>query len=461
MDVADDLTAILADLAGVAAVDELTGPLLDARGSGAEPEMAQRIAGAITRAVIEASVEGGRFVTRRAGARTLVALDGEVTVGDDVVPFDGAALLGFAAALGLRADELLDGQVLVPATDAVPALRAVPADGTPITDGRLVRLAAASSQTAAANAASDLVPRTPDPDAVLRWTRAGLVGAEQLTPDALTTRVRARFPTVDLPPRPELDALVAAADLPFRWNAEKDTYVAVGTEPGALTTFTRFTTREGTHARRPTVVPATPAPVEELTPEVAAAVDVEEHLLRSLTDGGFVALRGPTDRLGDIRRNLAHFGGAPHHVQSIDLEARFLHHLRAEATRRNVTWERVLDADEPGSTNQARLTALAGPAVDAVVDEVIASGPRVVAWFPGALLRHQRADGPGAIDRLRDAATSRTGTLATLWLVVLSPSVVTKPTVDGHPVPVIGSAEWVDLGGPWISNLHRSRGRSA
>ena len=164
--------------------------------------------------------------------------------------------------------------------------------------------------------------------------------------------------------------------------------MAVGTEPGALTTFTRFTTREGTHARRPTVVPATPAPVEELTPEFAAAVDVEEHLIRSLTDGGFVALRGPTDRLGDIRRNLAHFGGAPHHVQRVDLEARFLHPLR-------------------------------------------------------------------------DAATSRTGTLATLWLVVLSPSVVTKPTVDGHSVPVIGSAEWVDLSDAWLRNDHRSRGRSA
>jgi hypothetical protein len=65
------------------------------------------------------------------------------------------------------------------------------------------------------------------------------------------------------------------------------------------------------------------------------------------------------------------------------------------------------------------------------------------------------------LHHLRDAATSRTGTLATLWLVVLSPSVVTKPTVDGHSVPVIGSAEWVDLSDAWLRNDHRSGGRSA
>ena len=68
-------------------------------------------------------------------------------------------------------------------------------------------------------------------------------------------------------------------------------------------------------------------------------------------EGGFLALRVPTDRLADARDGLSRWGDATARdggdgLIEVDLEAVFLRHLRAEADRRNVVWSNVEGADE-------------------------------------------------------------------------------------------------------------------
>jgi hypothetical protein len=504
MEVGTDLLAILAELGGVAGVSELTAPLLDARGSGNDPADARRAAAAVIRAVIEsASPVAALLSVRRSGRRTIVAVDGaavdtalragaavDADTADDadssdlavavlaplhrsarrrLAEVDPAAMTELAARLGRRADELVAEAPLVPSGEVVPALRGVaPAAGNSLSDARLVRLAGAASDDATTNAASDLVRRGAAPADALRWSRAALVSAPRLTVAEIEARVAARFPDTLLPPRPELDEALTLADLRVEWSEQHQAFQPTDSAPGGIGPVTGFPTRQGTVMNIGGVT-ITPAP-DVIDSAVAEAIRVEERLDRSLAEGGFLALRVPTDRLAQAQRGLVRFahtnGQAPQPAASgppmvnVDLEAIFLRHLRSIADQRGVTWANLEGADDPADANWARLSVLASAAVDATIDEV-AQQSHVIAWYPGALVRHGSGAQVAPLDRLRDAVLDRDHPLRTLWLVVLAGTSDALPKVDGTPVPALAASQWMDLGDTWLKNTHRAGGLTA
>ncbi len=490
MAVGADLLVTLSELGGVAGVSELSAPLLDARGSGADDDTARRLAAAIVRAVLESgSPVAALFTLRRSGRRTIVAVDGaavaatlqaiadggadsataalsrlERPVRRRLIDFDPAALTDLAAGLGARADELVAETPLVPSGDAVPALRAVhPPVGKALSDARLVRLAGAASDDAATNTASDLVRRAASPVDALRWSRAALVSATRLTVDDVTARVAARFPATVLPSRPELDEALARADLRFEWSEQHQLYQSTEQSPGGVGPLTRLTTRRRTvfGTGGTTVAPAADA----IDSSVAEAIEIERRLDRSLAEGGFLALRVPTNQLAQAQRELARFQNEQRHhgapaMVSIDLEAAFLRHLRAIADQRGVHWANLEGADDPSNPNWPKLSILAAAAVDATIAEV-AEQTHVLAWYPGVLVRHAPSAQTAPLDRLRDAVVSGDHPLRTLWLVVLGGSTDALPKVDGTPVPALAASQWMDLSDTWLKNTHRAGGLTA
>lgn len=469
-----DVVGVLVDLGGVAGASELAGPLLDRRPTGLAAPDAHRLASAVVRAAIEATgntVPEGMLALRRSGRRTLIAVDGAAIaerIGEghpavagweetatDWSAFDPEALLSLAVALGGRADDLVRDAVLVPSSEAVPALRSVrTAAGRRLSDSRLVRLAAAASGSAVANPASELVARTAGPVDALRWSRSALIGVSPLTPAALAERVAVRFPHVELPPRPALDDALTAAGLPYEWDHPENAYLSTAAPVGGE----RLTVGPG---RAPTMVSTggrTLAPADPLEPTVAAALAVEARLDASAAKGGFLALRVPTDRLHDARRSLSRWTSGEQALVEVDLEAAFLRHLRSSAEARRVRWEVVTAADDPASGPAwDNLSILSDAAVRATLDEVMGHR-RVLAWFPGALVRYGWRLSPSPLDQLRDAATTRDGALDLLWLVVLGGQADALPAVDGRPVPIVAPSEWLEVTDPWLSNVHRSAG---
>lgn len=475
MGVAVDLLELLAELGGVAGISELVDPLIDRRGSGNEQPAARRLSRAVIRAVLESGPPvADWFTIRRSGRRTIVAVNG-AAIGDaaetsellgtldrDVAHrlagFTATPLVDLAVTLGGRADELVGATTVVPSSDAVPALRTSSAGAAnDLSDARLVRLAVAASDTAAVNHASDLVPLTPSPVDALRWSRTAIISAPRLTADELATRVAARFPGAALPERPELDDVITEAALPFEWSDEADAYVSTAEGPGGIGPLTVAAGRRGTVVSTggTTIAPATPA-----RPEIAEAQEIDERLERSLRHGGFLALRVPTDRLADARRGLARFQTGTPPMEHVDLEAQFLQQLRNVAEQRRIAWANLEGADSPDDPNWQRLSIVAGDAVDATVAKVIRH-QRVIAWFPGALVRHAPLNQPSPLDRLRDEALSADSPLDTLWLVVLGPSTEALPTVDGTPVPALAANQWMDLTHTWLANDHRAGGLTA
>jgi serine/threonine protein kinase len=491
MGVGADLLAILADLGGVAGVSELEAPLAEVRGSGNDPDEAQRLAAAVVRAVLESeSPLAQLFTLRRTGRRTLVAVDGAAvneallhaaesdpsdaaalalstldrSVRHQLTGVDTAGLIDLAVKVGDRADELVESSPLVPSGDAIPALRSVaPGVGRSLSDARLVRLAGAASDDATTNATSDLVRRNASPAEALRWTRAALVSANQLTVDEIAARVAARFPGVALPERPELDEVLQQADLKLGWSEEHRAFRSTADAPGGVGPLTTSATR------RPTVIGAGGTTVEPkpeaVDPAVTRAIDIDARLERSLDEGGFLALRVPTDRLAQAQRGLLRFEnparqGGQATMTSIDLEATFLRNLRAAAQERGVAWANLEGADDPSDTNWTRLSILAAAAVDAAIAEVVEHS-QVIAWYPGVLVRHGSASQTAPLDRLRDAVLGGDHPIRTLWLVVLGGTTDALPKVDGTPVPALASSQWMDLSDTWLENTHRAGGLSA
>ena len=457
-----ELLEMVADNGGVVAVRELEPLLVESRGSGLPAVDAVGAARAVIRAVVESDEARSlgdddlRQVVRRRGARVVVALDGPADRPDAA---DGAALAAYALALGEVADRVTTGlDDVVPQDRARDVLRAVDApDAVGLTDGRLIRLAAAASQATGASSALELYPASLSPARALRLARAGLAAADDLTVDDVRDRVRSRFPLVTVPDRPALDEALRQADVAVTWHEPE------GDEPGAfrrrstavgdLTAMTSLVERQPTDVvrrQRPSTAPTSP-----VDPTVTIALEIEGRLERSLAHGGFLALRVSTTQGPALRRELARFTAEPHGVVPVDLEAWFLTELRAAAEARRIGWEKLVAADlaAEGSTDHTNLRILTAAAAEQVEQRVLAAGARVVAWNAGVLARY---DQMGVVDRLRDRAGRADAALQTLWLVVYGSTAEAKPAIDGQPVPVLGPSEWVDIEGPWLGFRHRA-----
>lgn len=125
-----------------------------------------------------------------------------------------------------------------------------------------------------------------------------------------------------------------------------------------------------------------------------------------------------------------------------------------------MAWTNLEGADDVANPNWERLSMVAKSAVDATIDEV-AGHRHVIAWFPGALVRHAPREQLAPMDRLRDAVLDAEHELRTLWLVVLGSTTDALPKVDGTPVPALAASQWMDLDDTWLKNTHRAGGLTA
>ena len=120
----------------------------------------------------------------------------------------------YAVRLGDQADRLAAEDPLAPPNRAVERLREIePPDGAePLSDARLVRLAASASLGAAVSSRQELYPRGMDAARALKLSPGALYGVARLSVDQVRERVASRYPeAATLPGRPALDDLLAAA----------------------------------------------------------------------------------------------------------------------------------------------------------------------------------------------------------------------------------------------------------
>jgi serine/threonine protein kinase len=442
--VRDQIAALLESNGGVMSAEELREALLTARGSVEEEPRRSRLASVVTRAAVETENmrDEPKYVVRRIGGNAVIALD--------------MSLADYAAALGQKADEIATQDPFVPPGRAVEMLRDVPLppEAEPLSDARLVRLAAAASQTAAISSKQEVYPRRMDAARALKLSHGGLVGVRFLKPDQIRQRVSSRYPlALPLPSRPELDKLLAEAGLELAWNPDHPGGgVYVSTSRNVLSvsdasgTLTRFTT--GARSSTPHIANFQPVYV---APEVAEARAFEERLRYAERNGSFLALTVKLNLYDRARQELSsRFATRP-----LDLERVFLDYLRQSASEVGADWNVVVSADgaDRRSEDWRNLNHLISSRVIPRVEQALFEGEKtVLAYHLDWLERY------GQVVLLsRIAQAVQEGKLHGVWLLLPASPLTEMPLVDGAAVPVITSNQWAYIPSSWCQNLHRSQ----
>ncbi len=225
----------------------------------------------------------------------------------------------------------------------------------------------------------------------------------------------------------------------------------IDTAVGDLTTMTSVVGRESTRVatrlasdgRRPSE-PGRSWPPSRL----------EGRLKRSLDHGGFLALRVPTSRRVELRREMARFTG-PHRVVGRPRTA--VPGRAPRGRRRAGQWEKLLEADleaaegttephqpahpHPGGSRSARSSGCS-PLASGCWPGTRGSWSATARWR-WSIVCDPRPAWP-------------TPDLQTLWLVVFGSTAEAKPSIDGEVLPVQGASEWVDITGDWLRNAQGS-----
>ncbi|MFI6131909.1 BREX system serine/threonine kinase PglW [Micromonospora sp. NPDC051141] len=410
--VRDEIVALLDARGGVASSEEIAEALNVTRGSyTTEPKRTAQAIGLVRAAVETELARGGdaRLAMQRLRGGDTVLIGREPD--DPGIERTADDLLGYVTRLGRRAAALAGADPLPSRSRAVEELRALetpPAGMPPLSEARLLQLAAAGSGgDAAVNAQGQLYPaERMSAERALRLAAGALVG-QKLDPETVRARVRARFPRAqELPTRPKLDELLR--EIPLFWDAGTGRYVPP--DRTSSLTGTRSVSTVG-----PILVPG-------------AAARARRKLADVIDRRGFLVLLTSIRRPGRARQALLD----RYDLTEVDVTAIMLERLRALG----FPWETIVAADT-GSPTDADFRSLVElfqhevmPAVEAALAEADQS---VLITEAGPLARYQQLR---LIQKLTDPTRPRPA--ARLLLV---PVRRTEPVVlDGQQLPLTSPA---------------------
>ena len=311
----DQVAMLLEANGGVMSAGEVCEALLVARGCVEDEPRRSRLARVVTRAAVETENlrDEPKYVLRRAGSNALIASD--------------LSLADYAASLGQRADQIAKEDPLVPPARVVELLRDVPLppEAEPWGDVRLVRLAAAASQTAAVSSKQEIYPQQMDAGRALKLSRGGLVSVPFLTPEQIRQRVGSRYPlAAALPGRPQLDKLLTDAGLELAWNPDHPgggAYVSTARNVLSVSDVSSVLPRYSTGARTPQALTPgfspTYVPPEVRDPKRRRGrqdrVGVPSELVAALRPSRHALADRPSSPAGPVARRVAVDPGQSEH----------------------------------------------------------------------------------------------------------------------------------------------------
>ncbi|WP_018253498.1 BREX system serine/threonine kinase PglW [Salinispora mooreana] len=425
--VRNEIVALLDARGAVMSAEELAQALIAARGSyTAEPKRLPQAIG-LVRAAAEAELSTGGDA-RVALYRFRVS--GVVLVGrepdDPASDVTAADLLEYVVGLGGRSVELAAADPLLTRQRAIDELRRLPAPvGMPaVADVRLLQLAAVGSNDRVdVTPQGQLYPVGMSAQRALRLSMGSLIG-QCLGEGPLRDRVHSRFPKAErLPGRPDLTALLAAAEVPLTWYAADRVYGPV--TAAASVTGTQLVT--------------TQAPLLGLS----AADEVTEKLAVAIDRRAFLAVLAPLRRLGAARRALL----ARLPLTEVDVTAILLDRLRSLG----FPWEAIVAADKGVALDadfRSLLDLVRHQVVPAIAESIAAADGPVLLTEAAPLARYGQL---GLLQELADPTRPRPA--ARLLLV---PARRPEPALlDGAQVPLTSSAsqllwladDWIKAGG--------------
>lgn len=436
----DEIAEILADSGGVITAVEVAEALLLRRGSLQDSPLRERWAQAVARAAVdtELSKQDPRWIIRRIGRRLVLAYN---TQGS------GEELADYAEAVGQLADECAEQDELLSPSRILDKIRAVPAPEAShgLSNARLLRLAAATSQQAALSSRAEFYPVGMRAAKALELAQGALLGTKALTVKEVQERVKGRYPLAEpLPGRPQLDELVRGLDMGFVWDSH---YLHGDGSLGAyclpISGLTSASSRNLTQTRFSSVG------------EVSGGVSLqdvqalEQSIVNTIESARFLALTVRPRQLQQAKDKLLH--NYPFVQISFDeLLLRHLHRL-CDSMVRPPDWSVVVQADatEQGSRNWQNLQRMVTRVLPDMAEEIRSLGRPVLLTEPGLLARYDLVN--SWLNDLRQQLLAGGPQAHPLVLLVAADAQQDAASIDGVMVPRgAGSSEWARIPGVWL-----------
>lgn len=460
--VRDEVVAILAQRGRIAEVSQLLPELEEKFGSEQED---RRLRTALAAAVLRAGVEteakdpeaehtdpetgrtmvGPRISLVRHDGRVLLVLESD----DESVPAP-SELVKYAKALSMRADVLVGAESATSPQTVVSTLRSVPTPENmdPLTDTRLVQLAAAATSTTAATARLELYSVDMPLPRALRLSQAAIsANAEGFTLDQLKARILARLPEFRIgePTLQQMRAALRESDSDLEYGTGMFRRRAPSTS-GSATEMSSGAAGSRTLSRGP-LVGGAPGSARARAAEFAARLDGTRKR------GGFLALNVRLRDLVDAADVLAAQSG----VAAVNLSARFIVGLREAAEAAGRPWGQVLRADMQSSERSAW-----HPGLSSLIDEVWESITKELQAVQGTLFLHEAGvlahypHGGRVLTTLQNVAGTQDGPHA-VWLLCPMQAPRNRPRLgmDDFLVPVTTENQWAEMTGDAIRGLTR------
>jgi len=425
-----DVAEILANVGLVMSLDEAAAAILVARGSYYDEPQRTKYAIAILQIVleVEAAMAKPRFRL----------YDNHENLRSPMIAANQEAL-NYAIAIGQVADRLAESDPLLPPLRAVSQLRTIAAPmAEALTDKRLMQLATVASQQAALSSRQEFYPRGMDAGRALKLSQGALLGVPTLAIAEICDRLDSRYPeAANIPDRPELDQLLAAAGLDLIWDAKgADGW---GCYVNRLLSPFLNSSSINSFSRQPTAVGA----LGEIDEAAADARLFEEKLQRGIKQGSFLVIlvqsRYYQQAIAEIANRLP--------ILHLSFEDLLLDALREVADRAKVDWELVLETDaRPYEGDWDKLLLLVDRALMLVNEQLAVTNCTVLLSHVGMLARYDRLNW---IEHWRDRVGSE---IAGLWLLIPSD----RPFINGKAIPLMSPSQKTTMPKSWLENRHRA-----
>jgi hypothetical protein len=425
-----------------------------------DPQRADALALAVVRATVEAEAwphdksdeDQPRLTILRRGSRVLIACESLPGTDDPSAP----DLADYAKLLGQQADRLAAADPLPGRATVLRDLRSVqlPAGMAPLADTRLVALASAVAQDALYSPRLELYPRGLSLARSIRISQAaaGVRHERGTTVEELLSKVRLRFPDLDLGDPTAVEMEEALREAGFKLELDNETHLFSAPMPDSSRILTTSATSTGTFSDPVTV--ATAAASAGRDPRALLGAKLADAKLR----GGFLAL----SLRGRYLQGAAEAISAAYGVEPVPLSGLFLSEFRALAAEQGTDWGKVLTIDARFTASGALSTGLRSyvkatwARVAMQLQEQLATmTPETVLFLHDASLaaRYHDAGGHDLLVSLQNAARREDDAPYGLWLLCPSESPHETPHLDGQIVEVLGEAERAVLRGDYLAQL--------
>lgn len=433
-------------LGGVVTIPEILDLTILLRPASGPTALAdsQRMAAVVARAAVEteSSMVVPRFQIRRVAGKVVVSCSQE--------------LAAFAEELGRKADRLAASDPLPPPLRVFQELYEVPQPPMPpgcqpLTNERLLKLAAVMSRTAAVSPKQELYPRGMAAERALRLGIGALSGLglgdseDGFTIDQIRERLRSRYPEAEpLPTRPELDALLHRVGLDVRWDDEKSVYRR---REGTI-----LVTSGSSIPRRRTT--ATSTRKVDVTPDLAEARQFEERLRHAHDDGGFLVLTVRPSRMRRCQDELLR----RFPLRQVSFDDLLFDALRAEAAALDIDWQVIEAADGAPRASQDwnNLMHLVERVVPKITGDLCRRKEHLLLVHPGLIARYDQMK---VLETLRDRV-GHDVPCPGVWVLVATDGQHDLPMLDHAEIPLITPGQRARVSEAWVDNVHRGRSKA-